>query len=500
MKSLEKITLQVRKGVKSPILETVVLSPPDSIYFMGICGTALASLAVFLKAKGFSVFGSDSHVYPPMSFLLKENRIPIKNYSSENLKASLKLVIVGNVISRNHPEVEALERLSLPYISFSELLEQVFLKGKNIVVAGTHGKTTTTALAAYIAQEVGKRPGFFIGGLSRDFKVSFHYTNSEWFAIEGDEYDTAFFAKHPKFFHYPPFVLILTGIEFDHGDIYRDLQEIQEVFSHLLAQVPSHGLIIAYAEDQGVREVLETSKIKARVLTYGINKGDFRAKNPVIKKGKNRFEVFYKENRVGFLSLNLLGEHNSLNALSVFAMACILEWPLKKVFKAFDSFQGVKRRLERIEERGGILLLEDFAHHPTAVRKTLQGLKSAFPKNRIIAVFEPRSFTSCLNIFQKDYVKALSIADVVAVAKPFRSSVAKKNRLSSQKLVQDIKGLGKEALFGENAEGLSSQLLSLMKSGDRVVVMSNGDFGNLVCRLQEGLKKKFSIINKEFNR
>ena len=499
MENSGKITLQVRKGVKSPILETIVLSPPDSVYFMGICGTALASLAVFLKARGFSVFGSDSQVYPPMSSFLREKGIPIKNYSPKNLKVSLKLVVVGNVISRNHPEVETLERLSLPYISFPEFLEQALLKGKNIVVAGTHGKTTTTALAAYVARKAGKDPGFFVGGLPRDMKSSFHHTNSEWFAIEGDEYDTAFFAKHPKFFHYRPFALILTGIEFDHGDIYGDLHEILEVFSQLVTQVPLQGLVIASAEDRGVGEVLKNSQIKARVLTYGINKGNFQVKNPVIKKEKNQFEVFYKGSKVGFLSLNLLGEHNSLNALSVFAMAYILEWPLKKVFKAFDSFQGVKRRLERIEERGGVLLLEDFAHHPTAVRKTLQGLKSAFPCNRIIAVFEPRSFTSCLNVFQEDYAKALSLADVAVVAKPFRASVAKEKRLSSRQLVQDIERLGKKALFVENVEDLPFQLLSFIEPGDRVVVMSNGDFGNLVCRLQEGLKKKFSIINKEFN-
>ena len=458
---------------------------------MGICGTAMASLAVLLKSKGFFVFGSDENIYPPMSTLLQEKKIPVRHYSPDNINSSIKLVILGNVISRQHPEVSALEKYRVAYTSFSEFLEATLLKGKqNIVISGTHGKTTTTSLMAHAAKEAGKKPGFFIGGLPCDFKTSFQHTHSKWFVIEGDEYDTAFFAKWPKFFHYHPFALILTGVEFDHADIYKDFQDILHVFSKLAAQVPSEGFIVACIENKGVQEVLKNTEIKARVLTYGINKGDFQIRNPRIKEGKSQFEIFHnKKSRL--LSLNLLGEHNMLNALAVFSMAFILKWPLEKILKSFNSFQGVKRRLEKLEDRGGVLLMEDFAHHPTAVKMTLEGVKQAFPKRRLIAVFEPRSFTSCLNIFQKDYVQALAVADKVAIGKVYRSADQGKG-LSAQKLAEDIKVLGKEVFFSENSGDLTHKLLSSVEAGDILLVMSNGNFGNLTSKLKQGLRKRFS--------
>ena len=426
-----------------------------------------------------------------MSSFLKQHKITVQNYNPKNLSPSIKLAVIGNVISRNHPEVETLEKLFIPYISFSEFLEQVLLSGKkNIVVAGTHGKTTTTSLVSYVAKEVGENPGFFIGGRPHNFKTSFHWTRSNWFAIEGDEYDTAFFAKRPKFFHYPPFALILTGIEFDHGDIYKNLQDVLPLFSHLLTQVPPEGLIVAPIENKGVQQVFKKTKIRAPVVTYGINKGDFQIKNLCLKNGQSRFKIIYgKKSRI--LSLNLLGEHNALNALSVFALAHNLKWPLKNVLKAFNSFKGVRKRLEKIEERGGILLMEDFAHHPTAVRMTLEGLKKSIPQRRLIAVFEPRSFTSCLSVFQKDFAKALSVADTVAIMKPFRV-IAGRKRLSVEKLVQDLQiNFHKKAFFSSSTEELARRLLSLMKSGDLLLLMSNGDFGGLGEKLKKGLKEKF---------
>lgn len=490
-KPARNITLKARRGVENPLFERIYLQPPDSIYFMGICGTALASLAIFLKTKGFSVSGSDKNIYPPMSSLLKQNKIPVQNYNSKNLSSSIKLIVVGNVISKNHPEVEALEKLHIPYTSFPEFLEQVLLSGKkNIVVAGTHGKTTTTSLVSYVAEKAGKNPGFFIGGQPRNFKTSFQWTNSNWFAIEGDEYDTAFFAKHPKFFHYPPFALILTGVEFDHGDIYKDFQTILSLFTHLLTQVPPEGFIVASVENKGLQRILKKTEIKASLITYGINEGDFQAKDICLKNGKSRFKIIHgKKNWT--LSLNLLGEHNVLNALSVFALAYKLKWPIENVLKAFISFKGVTKRLEKIEDRGNILIMEDFAHHPTAVKMTLEGLKKAMPHRRLIAVFEPRSFTSCLNIFQEDYAKALSIADQIAIMKPFRIILGKKN-LSVDQLTRDIQvTFKKKAFFSHSVEDMAYKLLALMKSGDIFLLMSNGDFGNLAQKLKKGLKQKF---------
>ena len=486
-----EITLKARKGIKNSTFKMVSLAPPDSIYFMGICGTALSSLAVLLKSHGFFVSGSDKNIYPPMSTLLQEREIALKNYNPCNLNSSIKLVIVGNVISKNHSEVSALEKLFIPYISFSEFLEGAFLsEKKNIVVAGTHGKTTTTSLTAHVAREAGKNPGFFIGGRPKDFKVSFRHTDSKWFVIEGDEYDTAFFAKWPKFFHYNPFVLILTGVEWDHRDIYKNFQAILKVFSDLVARVPKEGFIVACIENKGVQRILKTSKIKARVITCGVNRGDFQIKNPRMEGSKSHFEVCCNKKNYP-LSLNLLGEHNMLNALSVFALAVNLKWPLEKTLKAFDSFKGVKKRLERVGEIGGILLMEDFAHHPTAVKMTLEGLKRAFPHRRLTAVFEPRSFTSCLNVFQRDYAKALSVAERVFLTKPFRV-MGKGKGLNSQKLAADIQALGREAFFNENTKALAHKLLSSVQPGDIILVMSNGDFDNLSDRLKRGLKERFS--------
>ena len=343
---------------------------------------------------------------------------------------------------------------------------------------------------AHVASQAGKNPGFFIGGLPRDFKTSFQYTHSKWFVIEGDEYDTAFFAKWPKFFHYNPFALIVTGVEFDHGDIYKDFQDILQVFFKLAATVPSKGFIIACIENKGVQEVLHKAEIKARVLTYGINSGDFQIKNLHIKEEKSHFEILHNKKAYP-VSLNLFGEHNILNALAVFSLAFVLKWPLERVSQAFHSFQGVKRRLEKLEDRGGVLLMEDFAHHPTAVKMTLEGVKRAFPERRLTAVFEPRSFTSCLNIFQKDYAKALAVADKVAIGKPYRMADQGKG-LSAQKLAEDIKAIGKEAFFSGNSKDLAYKLLSSVKAGDILLVMSNGSFDSLTSKLKQGLQERFS--------
>lgn len=488
--SFQSILLRARKGIRDPVFQTVSLSPPDIVYFMGICGTAMASLAVFLKSNGFHAFGSDSQIYPPMSSVLRDGQISVKGYGVENLNSSIRLAIVGNVISRGHSELEALEKYGIAYISFPEFLNQVILSGrKNIVIAGTHGKTTTTTLTARAARAAGKNPGFFIGALARDFKTPFHLTSSKWFVIEGDEYDTAFFEKTPKFFHYSPFALILTGLEFDHADIYKDLKSLVRVFSHLTTRVPPQGCIVASAESKALKDILENPAIKAPVLTYGIQKGDFQIQKVCFKPNKTQFEILHAGKRFP-VTLNLLGEHNILNALSVFALGVAFKWPLKEVLKSFESFQGIKKRLDKTEAPGGILIIEDFAHHPTAVRMTLKALKKAFPKRTIRAVFEPRSWTACRNIFQKDYVKALSVADSIAVMKPFRT-FDKSDQLCQRKLVCDIQSEGKTAFSSDTVIELSRSLVSLSCSGDILVLMSNGDFGGLKQKLKQGLKKKF---------
>ena len=473
-------------------LEFLSLQAPDSVYFMGICGAAMAPLAVFLKEQGFSVSGCDQNIYPPMSSLLEENAVPVQKTPA--LDSSVRLAIIGNAVRRDFPALQDIENLNIPYTSLPEFLEEGFLKDKkNIVVAGTHGKTTVTALTASAARAAGMDPGFFIGGRPRDFRSSFHLTDSQWFVIEGDEYDTAFFAKHPKFFHYHPFVLLLTGLEFDHADIYRNFDEIATAFAKTAAEVPPDGLIVAPAEDRGAQEVLRRAKIRARLVTYGENQGDFQLKDWTAEGMKSRFVCIDRSDpkgrQVSKISLNLSGRHNSLNALAVFAALKSLGRPVPKILSAFSSFKGILRRMEIIEETDKLLLIRDFAHHPSAVKKTIEAVKQSFPRRRLIAVFEPRSFTSCLNIFQKDYAEALSAADRAAILRPFRKAVKGREPLSLTELSCDIQArTGKKPLIGESQEELSRSLIQTLQPGDAALLMSNGDLDRLIQLLKKRAK------------
>ena len=481
--------LRARVSISSLEFHDISIKEKDSIYFMGICGTAMASFAVYLKKEGFIVSGSDQNIYPPMSSLLEQEDIPVSTFNKSNLSSKIKLVIVGNVIQKINQEVQALEELKIPYISLPEFLEQTILKDtKNIVVAGTHGKSTTTSLMTQVSQFIHKESGFFIAALSQNFKTSFHVTNKEWFIIEGDEYDTSFFEKVPKFFYYNPFALILTGIEFDHGDIYKDLKEVISVFKKLIQKMSSDNYLIACFENDTVRELSSFSK--AQVISYGINQGDYQFKNRKILKDKQVFDIYYKGQKIETCYLSLFGEHNALNALAVIALSHKLKWPLKQVLEALSQFKGLERRLEKIGEYNQVLLYEDFAHHPTAVKATLSALKEKFPDKRLIALFEPRSFTSRLNIFQKHYSESFDKADVAIISKPFNvSKIEKSKRLSSESLVKDLREKGQTAFYGESIEFIKERLLSLIQKNDVIIVMSNGSFGGLLNQIKESLKK-----------
>ena len=473
----------------------------------------MAPLALFLKKAGFSVSGSDSDIYPPMSERLKERGIAAQKYSGAGISSRIKLAIVGNAARRDNEEAAALREKNIPYISFPEFLEQAFLsKSKNIVVAGTHGKSTTAALAAFAARAAGQNPGFFIGALSPHFENSFYFPPSPnsspnlspWFILEGDEYDSAFFLKRPKFFFYNPLALILTGIEFDHGDIYKDIEEIKEVFKTLIKKIPAEGRLIVCAENPLAMEA--ASLCRAPVISYGLNSGDFQiknrrfeqnAKNPLSagnggaapQTGKQLFDIHHKGKKRP-CGISLLGEHNALNAAAVFALAQSLSWPLDKVLEALGNFRGVQRRLQKRGEFQGPLLFEDFAHHPTEAKASLLGLREAYPKRRLIALFEPRSFTSRLNVFQKEYVSALKEADIILVARPFRpNSVPEERRLSSEKLAADLAKEGRLAFCEERPEDMARRALSLARAEDLIVVMSNGSFGGILEKLEAGLRK-----------
>ena len=484
--------------------KSLTLKAGDSIYFMGIGGTAMASLAVYLKQQAFKVSGSDQNIYPPMSLVLKNADIPVFKYHADNIKESFKMIVVGNVISSNHVEIQKAKTLDIPVLSLPEFLQQSLLSNtKNIVIAGTHGKSTSTALMAYTAKQAGQNPGFFMGAVSYDFQSSF-YSNffqtealkegalktntkkSDYFVIEGDEYDTSFFAKRAKFFYYKPSYVMLTGIEFDHGDIYKDLDEIQQAFSKFVSEIPSHGILVACIENETVKKILPFCKTS--VLTYGIGQGDFQitSRKVITSSGSNKSiqpqKAFTKLQQIELTGPNqktyklltpLLGWHNALNTVGVFTLAKQLQWKEDQILQALKSFKGLKRRLEFRFEYKGTQIFEDFAHHPTAIQAGLSALKESYPQKRLIALFEPRSFTARADFFQKDYVSSFKPADLVFITKPYQGHKQEK-QLSVKTLIEDLKKEGKEVFYLESIQQLEEEFKKQIKKEDIAVFMSSG--------------------------
>jgi UDP-N-acetylmuramate: L-alanyl-gamma-D-glutamyl-meso-diaminopimelate ligase len=465
------------------------VKPGGHIHFIGICGTAMASLAGILKSMGFRISGSDQNVYPPMSTQLERLGITIQQgYKKENLNDRPDLVIVGNVISKGNEEAAALLASDIPYTSLPKALgEFVIGDRESIVVAGTHGKTTTTSLAAWVSDAVGLHAGFLIGGIPLNYNFSFRAPNGNFFVIEGDEYDTAFFDKVPKFIHYKPKHVILTSIEFDHADIYADLNAVKDAFRRLLELIPVDGTLIYNAEDENIKSLLKHCKAK-RIFSYGMNAGDYRPMNRESIAGRNQFGVQFNGQNVADLALKVFGEHNTMNALSVFALGHALKWPLSNVLQGMASFQGVKRRQELLGEPGGVTVIEDFAHHPTAVRLTLASIRERFPKRRLIAVFEPRSATSRRKVFQKDYVEAFLGSDLAYFAAPFdQTKIAEGDRFSVEELVADIKSKKHHALAEPTVDALVKQILKEAKKDDVIILMSNGGFDGIYQKILSGL-------------
>ena len=615
---MKSISLKTRSLESLCLEKEIKLASGDSIYFMGICGTAMASLAVYLKQEGFIISGSDKNIYPPMSLVLKKANIPVFEYKEDNIQTGIKLIVVGNVISSSHIEIQKAKEFDIPILSLPEFLQQSLLAHtKNIVIVGTHGKSTTTTLMTYVCEQLGQNPGFFMGAFPNDFKSSFrasrlptkapqdkHSThpprnennkiqqvgssessleenalnennkiqqvgssesslevqNSSsqqapfrqgFFVIEGDEYDTSFFAKRAKFFYYKPLYVILTGVEFDHADIYKDLEDIQKSFSKFLSHIPEEGVLVACIETQQVKQLLKNCK--APVLTYGINKGDYQIKKRSIVEniseenlnkiqnlkeslnkfqnmeedtsgknlsnmqnteedtsgktlsnmqnmeedasGKNLSNMQNTEEKYSEGSLNkfqkievlgpdkksyqlltpLLGWHNALNCLGVFILAKHFQWDEVQTLKAFKNFKGLKRRLELRFEYKGVPIFEDFAHHPTAIQASLSALKESYPEKRLIAIFEPRSFTARSDLFQKEYVSSFKDAELVFIAQPYQSPKSEK-QLSVKKLVEDLKKEGKTAVCYDSSEQLEKEFKKQLKKGDLACFMSSGAF------------------------
>ena len=464
-------------------------------HLIGICGTAMASLAGMLQARGHRVIGSDVNVYPPMSTMLHSLGIKVlQGYSAEHLSPAPDCVIVGNAIPRGNPEVEETLKRKLLYKSQAEVVKEEFIRGRHsLVVAGTHGKTTTTSIAAWVMDQGALNPSFLIGGVAQNFGTSFRVTDSDYLIIEGDEYDTAYFDKGPKFMHYLPELAVVNNIEFDHADIYADLDAVKLAFRRFINLVPGDGRVIAGWDSPNVRNLVEAmgNKLFTTVETFGFS-GDARwqIRNADFSGGLSRFDVFRNENAWGEFQTTLLGEFNLLNCLAVIIAADAWGVAVDKIVSALASFKNVKRRAEIRGEERGILVIDDFAHHPTAVRETLRALRTKYSGRRLIAIFEPRSWSSRLAVFQDDYAKAFAPADYVVIANVFDSQkVTEKGRaLDTQKLIEAISRQNKPAMALPGADQIVEHLVPELLEGDVVAVMSNGGFGGIHDKILAALK------------
>jgi UDP-N-acetylmuramate: L-alanyl-gamma-D-glutamyl-meso-diaminopimelate ligase len=460
------------------------------VHFIGICGTAMATLAVMLKERGIDVRGSDDHAYPPMSELLEQHGIkPFDGYKAEHVSTETDTVVIGNAVSRGNPEVEVVLSQRMNYVSLPELVRDEFLRSSlSIVISGTHGKTTTSFMTAWLLAEFGLDPGFFIGGVSKNFATSGRVGRGQTFVIEGDEYDSAFFDKTAKFFKYLPKIVVVGGVEFDHADIYRDLDELRVAFRSLIQLLPREGRAILCSDD---REALALREEAAcTVETFGVSDdADWRAIDIRQETERTIFDVLYRGKKAARISLPLLGVFNVRNALAAIAVASAVGVPPEETENSFKSFKGVKRRLEVSGIVKDITVYDDFAHHPTAVKETLIALRSVPEGGRIFVIFEPRSATACRRVFQREFSEALSFADKVVVAPVYRSTLPVEERLSEARLVADLSARGVDACHVPIVEEIVEMIAREARSGDRIIVMSNGDFGGIHHRLLKQLNK-----------
>jgi UDP-N-acetylmuramate: L-alanyl-gamma-D-glutamyl-meso-diaminopimelate ligase len=457
------------------------------VHLSGACGTAMASLAGLLKARGDEVTGSDQDVYPPMSLQLETLGVPLLSpYAEANVPPDADLVVIGNALSRGNPEVEVVLDRRQPMTSLPALLSEEFLKGRtSLVVAGTHGKTTTSTLLAFILNRAGLGPSFLIGGVPVDFETSYRLGRGEHFVVEGDEYDSAFFDKRPKFVHYRPDVAVIGNIEHDHADIYPDLASVKTAFARLLAIIPRRGLLVAGVESPLVREL----RAPCRVETFSASgEADWRAEEIRVSGETSRFRLVLRGVDQGVFELGVPGEHNVRNALAALAVACSVGVLPDQARESLAAFRGVKRRLELRGSARGVAVYDDFAHHPTAVRETLKALRASRPGGRLFAVFEPRSYTSRTRIFQDDFAGSFDAADRVIIAGVhLPERIPAGERLSEVELVDAI---GPKARFIPSVGEIVGGLVDEVQEGDVVVILSTGGFGGIHTALLGALDRR----------
>ena len=481
------------------------------IHLIGVCGTAMASLAGMLQQRGFRVTGSDAAAYPPMSDFLAELGIAVLPFDERNLEPQPDLIVVGNAISRGNPELEqALDR-RIPFRSLPQLLHEELLQGREVlVVAGTHGKTTTTSMLAWIFHTAGMQPSFLIGGLAENFGSSFHLGQGKHFILEGDEYDTAFFDKGPKFLHYFPNSVILTSVEFDHADIYKDLDAVEIAFKRLVNLIPRTGRIVAFdgaatgasesasvestsgESTSGERKSLERCLAKAfcPVERYGTGeRAAWRIGNVKFGAEKTSWSVSHNRAHWADLEFSLAGEYNVWNATAAAAMAAAYGISKEDIAAALETFKSVKRRLEVKAQVNGITIIDDFAHHPTAIAGTLRALRARYSQGRLWAILEPRSNTLRRRVLQHDLARSLALADEVIVAGVFRSDAIPENeRLNLPELAAEIQSHGRPARLFADSEQIVQSIATEMRPGDVVAILSNGGFGGIYEKLPARLR------------
>jgi UDP-N-acetylmuramate: L-alanyl-gamma-D-glutamyl-meso-diaminopimelate ligase len=480
------------------------------VHLIGVCGTAMASLAGMLRAQGHRVTGSDMAAYPPMSDQLRAMGIAIMEpYAAANLDERPDLVVVGNAISRGNPELERVLDERIPMTSMAQLIHDEFLVGRErLVVCGTHGKTTTTSMLAWIYETASRsgignkgqgrresearwKPSFLIGGVAENFGTSFHVQEgTRPFLLEGDEYDTAFFDKGPKFLHYFPDAAILTHVEFDHADIYADLEAVKTAFKRMVNLIPRRGRLVAFDGSANVTECC--AKAFCQVERYGFDEDSYwQATEMRQEAGTTSWTLLRGGEMFARLTLPMAGEHNALNATAATALAAGQGVPVEAIVEALASFKSVKRRLEVRAEVGGVTVIDDFAHHPTAIRETLRALRAAYKGRRLWAVLEPRSNTLRRNVFERELVESLTLADAVVMAAVFKSeAIPVLERMEPQHVVDALRARGVLAVVCADAEAIVAEMVPRVQAGDVVAILSNGGFGGIYEKLPAAIEKQ----------
>jgi UDP-N-acetylmuramate: L-alanyl-gamma-D-glutamyl-meso-diaminopimelate ligase len=459
------------------------------IHLIAVCGTGMGALACMLKQSGYEVTGTDQQVYPPISEFLTDHGIRINiGYSPENLSHRPDLVVVGNAVSKENPEVRAMQQMGLPYCSMPQAINRFAAAGKRqIVVTGTHGKTTTASFLAWLLACAGQDPSFLIGGIVTNFESNFRVGRGPWIVLEGDEYDTAFFDKGPKFLHYNPAVAVLTGVEFDHADIFRDLEHVKQAFGTLLAKLDPQAILYAFDQDVNIAAIID--RAQCPVMRYGHEPasawqlGEIRIEPPL-----TRFQVLHHGALESEYRTLMIGEHNLRNLLAGIAVGQHLGLDHGAVVQAVSSFRGARRRQEVRGSKRGVIVIDDFAHHPTAVRETIRALKAFYKNNRLVAVFEPRTNSSRRNVFQSTYQSSFDDADLVCIRQaPMLEKIPEDQRFSSEKLAQDLRKRGKQAYCFADTDEIVRYLVREARPRDVILIMSNGAFDNIHGKLLQQL-------------